>query len=164
MGEQQVGKQWAGRELETAVGSAPDIGAGKIGRQQVRRELHAAEIGFDARSKFLHGSRLRQTGRAFDQQVTIGQQRHRSEQRSRRNLARHHHDGQRNHEPCPALVAGVLGTEEHVIVGPLVDRMRVHGWSSVVLRIHSEYRPGGRKFYLIGEVKPTSIARPRRFR
>ena len=53
----------------------------------------------------------------------VGQQRHRSEQRSRHDLADHHDRGQRHHEPGAALVARMFGTEEDMIVGPLIERM-----------------------------------------
>ena len=53
----------------------------------------------------------------------IGQQRHRSEHRSRHNFADHHDGGQRDHEPGPTLILSVLRTEKYVVVDPLVDRM-----------------------------------------
>ena len=36
-------------------------------------------------------------------------------------LADHHGRGQHDHEPGPALVTVMAGTQEHVIVGPLVN-------------------------------------------
>ena len=57
----------------------------------------------------------------------VGQQRHRAEQRSCHDFADHHDRGQRDHEPGAALVARVFRTEEHVVVGPSVEGMRVHG-------------------------------------
>jgi hypothetical protein len=56
----------------------------------------------------------------------VGEQRHRSEQRSRHDRADHHDGGQRDDEPGAALVARMPRTEEYVIVGPLIERMRVH--------------------------------------
>jgi hypothetical protein len=56
----------------------------------------------------------------------VGQQRHRSEKRSCRDLANHHDSGKDNNEPGPPLVARVLVTEEYVIVGPWVEGVRVH--------------------------------------
>jgi len=53
----------------------------------------------------------------------VGEQRHRSEQRSRQNLADHHDGGQRDDEPGAALVVRMPWTEEYVIVGPLIERM-----------------------------------------
>jgi hypothetical protein len=53
----------------------------------------------------------------------VGEQRHRSEQGSRQNLADHHDGGQRDHEPGAALVVRMSWTEEYVIVGPLIKRM-----------------------------------------
>ncbi len=64
-----------------------------------------------------------QRGRMGGHVPAIGQQRHRSEKRSCRDLADHHDHGQRDHEPSAALVTGVLRTEKHVIVGPLVERV-----------------------------------------
>jgi len=56
----------------------------------------------------------------------VGEQRHRSEQRSGHDLADHHDGGQDDHEPGAALLAGMLWTEEYVIVSPLIERMWVH--------------------------------------
>ena len=61
----------------------------------------------------------------------IRKQRHRAKKRSRRNFADHHDGGDRDNEPGPAFVAGMLLAKEHVIVDPLVDRVRVHGYSSL---------------------------------
>src|SRR4051794_19432677 len=71
----------------------------------------------------------------------IGKQRHRSEQRSRRDLADHHDGGQGDDEPCPALVAGMLMTEEHVIVRPWLDRVRMHLVALLIPRVSEKYRP-----------------------
>ena len=49
VGEQHRMEDRAGLEFEAAVLRAPDLGAGEVGRQQVGRELHAGEIGFQAR-------------------------------------------------------------------------------------------------------------------
>ena len=56
----------------------------------------------------------------------IGQQRHRSEDRAGGDLSHHHDDGQHDHEPGPALIMGVLRPEEHVVVSPLVEGVRMH--------------------------------------
>ena len=52
-----------------------DLGAGEVGGQQIRRELHAVEIAFDARGEFLDRGGLGETRRAFDEQVAVGEQR-----------------------------------------------------------------------------------------
>ncbi len=53
----------------------------------------------------------------------VGQERHGAEKRSRNDLAHHHDDGQRDHEPGAALVARMLRPEEHMVVGPLIKGM-----------------------------------------
>jgi len=52
-----------------------DFRTGEIGRQQIRGELHTMEVRFNASGKFLDGGGLGQSGRALDQQVSIGKQR-----------------------------------------------------------------------------------------
>jgi hypothetical protein len=51
----------------------------------------------------------------------VGQQRHRTGQPARHDLAHHHCGCQRHHEPGAAFVVRVLRTKEHVVVGPLVN-------------------------------------------
>ena len=58
---------------------------------------------------------------------TIGQQRHRSGEPSHQDFTDHHDRSQPDHEPGPAFVLMMAGTQKHVIVRPLVDRMGVHG-------------------------------------
>ncbi len=62
-------------EFEAAFLRAPDLGTGQIGRQQVRGELHAGEVSFQARGQRTDRRGLGQARSAFHQQVTIGQQR-----------------------------------------------------------------------------------------
>ena len=75
VGEDQVVEDRAALELEGRRLRAVDLGAGEVGRQQVRRELHAVEIAFDARGELLDRGGLGEAGRAFDQQVAVGEQR-----------------------------------------------------------------------------------------
>ncbi len=65
----------AGLEFEAPVLRAPDLGAGQVGRQQVGRELHAREVRLQPRGQRADRGGLGQAGRAFDQQVAVGQQR-----------------------------------------------------------------------------------------
>ena len=65
----------AGLEFEAAVLRAPDFGAGEVGGQQVRRELHAGEVRVQPRGERADGAGLGQARRAFDEQVPIGEQR-----------------------------------------------------------------------------------------
>ncbi len=62
-------------EFEGALLRTIDFGAGQIGRQQIRRELDAMEIAFDARGEFLDRRRLGEAGRTFDEQMAVGEQR-----------------------------------------------------------------------------------------
>ena len=62
-------------EFETAGLWTVDFGAGEIGGQQIRRELDAVEIAFDARGEFLDCRGLGQARSAFDEQMAIGEQR-----------------------------------------------------------------------------------------
>src|SRR5262249_3666812 len=56
----------------------------------------------------------------------VGEQRHRAEDRARRDLGDHHDDGERYHEPGAALVARMLLAEEDVTMGPMIEGMGVH--------------------------------------
>ena len=75
VGQQQVVENRAALEFEGRLLRPIDLGAGQIGRQQVRRELDAMEVAFDARGEFLDRRGLGQTRRALDQQMAIGEQR-----------------------------------------------------------------------------------------
>jgi hypothetical protein len=59
----------------------------------------------------------------------VGEKRHRAEQHAAGDLADHHRGGQRHHQPGAPLVARMRPPQEDVLVGPLVERMRVHGVS-----------------------------------
>src|SRR4029079_18732248 len=61
---------------------------------------------------------------------SVGKNRHRSEHDAADDFAAHHGRRQRHHQPDPSLVAGMPLTEENVIVGPLVNGMRMHERSS----------------------------------
>ena len=68
-------EQRAALELERTVLGPVDLGAGQVGGQQVGRELDPVKIGFDAVAQHLDGAGLRQARRAFNQQVSVRQQR-----------------------------------------------------------------------------------------
>ena len=74
--QDQVVEQRPALEAETAFLRPVDVGAGEVGGQHVGGELHSLKIAFDGVCHGLHSAGLRQAGRAFDQQVTIGEQRH----------------------------------------------------------------------------------------
>ena len=75
VGEDQVVKQRALAKLEGAFLRAVDIGAGQVGRQQVRRKLQAMKITLDALGQHLDRAGLGQSRRALDQQMPVAQQR-----------------------------------------------------------------------------------------
>ncbi len=74
IGEQDRMEDRAGHEFEASFLRAPDLGAGEVGRQQVRGELDAGEVRLQARGQGTNGGGLGQAGRAFHQQVAIGEQ------------------------------------------------------------------------------------------
>ncbi len=74
VGQQDRMEDRAGHEFEAAFLRAPDLGTGQVGRQQVRGELDAGEISFQARGQRTDGGGLGQAGGTFDQQVAVGQQ------------------------------------------------------------------------------------------
>jgi hypothetical protein len=53
----------------------------------------------------------------------VRDQRHRPERHAGSDLNPHHGGGQRDDEPCPALVAGMLATQEHVLVPHVNPRL-----------------------------------------
>ena len=61
-------------EFERGGLRAIDLGAGEVGRQQVRRELHAVEIALDACGELLDRGGLGKAGRALDQEMAVGEQ------------------------------------------------------------------------------------------
>jgi len=72
VGEDDFLEQRALDELELAL--VVDVGAGEVAGQQVGGELDAAEAAMDGGGERLHGGRLGQPQRAFDQHVTVGEQ------------------------------------------------------------------------------------------
>ncbi len=72
--QHQVVEQRTLLEHKAAVLWSVHIGAGEVGGQQVRRELDAMKIAFDAIAEYFHGLGLGQTGCAFDQQMAVAQQ------------------------------------------------------------------------------------------
>ena len=66
-------KQGTALKYETAVLGTVNLGAGEVGRQQVRGELDAVKIALDTITERLDRACLGEPGRAFDEQVTIGQ-------------------------------------------------------------------------------------------
>src|SRR5690606_4268838 len=75
VGEDQVVEQRTLAELEAAVLRPVDLGAGEVGRQQVRRELEAVEIALDAFRQHLDGAGLGEARLTLDQQVPVAQER-----------------------------------------------------------------------------------------
>ena len=61
-------------EFKPSILRAPDFRTGQIGRQQVRGELDAGEIGIQARSQGADSHGLGQAGSTFHQQMAVGQQ------------------------------------------------------------------------------------------
>jgi hypothetical protein len=76
IGQDQVVENRPALEFESAFLGAVDLGAGQVGRQQVRGELDAVEIAFDAVGQHLDGGGLGQARRAFHQQVAVTEQGH----------------------------------------------------------------------------------------
>jgi hypothetical protein len=67
----KIGPCW---NTKAAGFRAIDLGAGNVGRQQIRGELDAMELGFDALGEFFDRFGLGQTRRALDQHVAVGEQ------------------------------------------------------------------------------------------
>ena len=61
-------------EAERAVFGAENFGAGDVAGQQVRGELDAVEIAFNAPGQVLDRLGLGEPRRAFDEQVAVGEQ------------------------------------------------------------------------------------------
>ena len=75
VGEHEVVEQRPLPEHERAVLRPIDLGAREIGGQEIRRELQAMEVAFDAVAQDFDRARLRKPGRAFDEQVAVAQER-----------------------------------------------------------------------------------------
>ena len=67
-------EQRAALEFEAAGLRTEHVGAGEVGRQQIRSELHAVEVRIDACRQRLHRGGLGQSRRTFHQQMAIRQQ------------------------------------------------------------------------------------------
>ena len=74
VGEQEVGEDRPGPELEVAVALVPDRRAGDVGGEQVRRELDAAEAEPARLGERARGQRLREPGHVLEQDVAVGEQ------------------------------------------------------------------------------------------
>src|SRR5262249_1218748 len=72
----QVGENRSLLKLELAalVGLQVDFGAGDVGRQQIRRELHARQVGGQMLRERLDRAGLGQSRQAFDQEIPVRQQ------------------------------------------------------------------------------------------
>ncbi len=71
-----VGEQRAAHQRELVARQVEHIGAGDVGRHQVRRELDALELARPARAQRTHQQRLAEAGHAFDQRVLVAEHRH----------------------------------------------------------------------------------------
>ncbi len=69
-------EQRAFAEDERAVLRPIDLGAREIRGQEIGRELQAMKVTFDAVTQNFDRARLGETGRAFDEQMAVGEQRH----------------------------------------------------------------------------------------
>ena len=67
-------KERAGLETKRVVVALVDIGAGKIGRQEIGSKLQALKITFNAIGQGFYSPGFGQSGSPFNQQVAIGQQ------------------------------------------------------------------------------------------
>ena len=67
----------------------------------------------------------------------VGQERHRTEHAAADDLGDHHPQRQPDHEPGAAFVTRVMRAEEVVIVGPVIQRVRMHRQSSIAQTISS---------------------------
>ncbi|MOA15089.1 hypothetical protein D3C78_1352290 [compost metagenome] len=74
VGQHQVVEDRPLLEHEAGGFRAVDLGAGDVRRQQVGGELDAMEVGLQAGGQILDRLGLGQAGRAFDQQMAVGEQ------------------------------------------------------------------------------------------
>src|SRR5829696_7734067 len=61
----------------------------------------------------------------------VRQQRHGAENRASQDLADHHGGCERHDPPGAPLIAAMLTTEKNMIMGPSLNRMRMHGLPSI---------------------------------
>ena len=74
VGQDEVGENGALLHVELLLLLRVDERTDDVGRQQVRRELYAAETGIDRLGEGRDGQRLGQTGHALQQDVAVGKQ------------------------------------------------------------------------------------------
>ena len=74
VGEQEVGEDGAGLDLEAALVRAVDARPDEVGRHQVRGELDALERPAEDLGEGLDGQGLGQTGHALEEEVAAGQE------------------------------------------------------------------------------------------
>ena len=75
VGQQDVGEDRAAVHVERGRGLVEDLRAEDVGRQEVDRELHAAELQVDGPGHGADQQRLGQSGHALQEQVSAGEQR-----------------------------------------------------------------------------------------
>ena len=73
VGEQQMGEDGPGAELEVAVALIPDRRPGHVGGKEVGCELHAAEAEPDRLGKGTRRKRLRESRHILEQHVTVAE-------------------------------------------------------------------------------------------
>ena len=73
VGEEKVGEDRAGAELEVALALVVDRRAGHVGGHQVGRELHAREADARHLREGARGQRLGETREVLDQHVPVGE-------------------------------------------------------------------------------------------
>ena len=74
VGEEEIGENGTLLHAETLLLLAIDERTDDIGRKEVGGELHAAEFGIDELCERFDGQRFGQTGHAFEEHVSVGEQ------------------------------------------------------------------------------------------
>jgi hypothetical protein len=75
VGQHQIMEQRSGLKMERTVLRTIDLGAGQIGRQQVRGKLNAVKIALDGPAQHVDRPSLGKAGRTFHENVPIREQR-----------------------------------------------------------------------------------------
>ena len=75
VGEQERGEDRAFDECEFVSLQVEHVGAGDVGRHEVRRELDAGKVAAEHARERAHEQRLRDAGHAFNQRVVAGENR-----------------------------------------------------------------------------------------
>ena len=65
---------WSTAQIEIRSRDVEDVGAGDVGRHEVRRKLDATEAGVDDTRQRFNRQRFRRSGHAFDQRMSFRQQ------------------------------------------------------------------------------------------